>query len=152
MKTVKPRILVALDFSETSRRALDWAVHHAVATKGEIHVVHAIEYRLADLLPVVEDMRMGVEMDQLKTVAQTELDRVLPRELRGELAPPIRHVALGPPANEILRVAESIQADMIVLGSHGRTGIGRFLLGSVAEKVLRHANGIVVCIKPDGKR
>jgi len=151
MKTLNLRILVALDFSEQSRQALDWAVRHALATRGEIHVVHAIEYRLADLVPEIEEERLGREMDQLKTVAERELDRTLPGELRGELAKPIRHIALGPPAAEILRVAESIQADVIVLGSHGRTGMSRFLLGSVAEKVLRHAHGVVVCIKPDKK-
>ena len=148
MKTEKPRILVALDFSAQARKALDWALLHAVATHGEVHVVHVVEYKLADVLPAA-DKRLEREIDQLKTEAQLELERMVPAAQRADLPPYTRHIAMGSPAAEILTVAESIKADVIVMGSHGRSGMGRFLLGSVAEKVMRHARGVVVCVKPE---
>jgi nucleotide-binding universal stress UspA family protein len=62
---------------------------------------------------------------------------------------PVEHQLLfvGDPAAEILRVAQAVKADLIVLGTHGRTGLGRLLMGSVAEQVVRRAPCPVVTVK-----
>jgi nucleotide-binding universal stress UspA family protein len=53
----------------------------------------------------------------------------------------------GIPAEEIVRVAREVEADLIVMGTHGRSGLGRLLLGSVAEQVMRHATCPVLTLK-----
>jgi nucleotide-binding universal stress UspA family protein len=62
---------------------------------------------------------------------------------------PVEHrLAEGEPSEEILRLAESAEVDLIVMGTHGRTGLRRFLMGSVAEEVLRQAVCPVLIVKP----
>jgi nucleotide-binding universal stress UspA family protein len=62
---------------------------------------------------------------------------------------PVEHQLLfvGDPAEEILRVAQAVKADLVVLGTHGRTGLGRLLMGSVAEQIVRRAPCPVVTVK-----
>lgn len=67
---------------------------------------------------------------------------------RSEIGKLFQHVARGNPAKEILAVAEKLGAELIVLGTHGRSGLSGWIIGSVAEKVVRHAHCPVVCVKP----
>jgi nucleotide-binding universal stress UspA family protein len=81
--------------------------------------------------------------------AETELERMVPDvKERSKVGRLYRHVARGRPASEILAVADKIDAEMIVMGTHGRTGLAGLLIGSVAEKIVRHADCPVVCVKP----
>ena len=61
------------------------------------------------------------------------------------------HLTLGSPAEDIVRIADETGADMIVIGTHGRTGLMRVLMGSVAEAVMRHANCPVLTLKQSTK-
>ena len=85
--------------------------------------------------------------DQLETSAERELPRIAEcEECAGlEIEEVIVH---GEAAAEIVRVAKEKNADLIVLSSHGRTGIGRILFGSTAEAVVRHASCPVLVVKP----
>lgn len=133
------RVLCAVDFSEHSRRALDHAV--AIARWYEASVTALYVYSLAPVAAV------GPGALAFEPIVLTEVDR---RRLRadvqafaaGESAPGVTlHAAIreGFPATEIVAHAESMPADLLVLGTHGRSGLERLFLGSVAERVLRHA-------------
>ena len=127
-------ILCPVDFSASSRLAAELAAKLVVPT-GRVTLLHAIEVpvRIAGELPA----------DYIATVDRRAA--TLLEELAGELrATTTVHIdtraRIGSPGAQALHVLESEPSfDLAVVGSHGRTGLGRFLLGSVAEKVVRHA-------------
>jgi universal stress protein A len=140
--TVPPKILVPIDFSEMSRRALAWAVDHASRTQGELHLLHVVEYHLSDLVaPYVPEG--DDKLNHVAKEAELKLHELVPGSNKV-----YRHVAIGRPSHEIVRLADKLAAASIVMGSHGRTGIARLVIGSVAEYVVRHAVCPVVVIKP----
>jgi len=137
-------ILVATDFSETSDRALDYAVDLAKLLDASITVMHAYElpvYGFPDgaLIATVEIAT------RIMTAAQAALAQSCEvRANKGvKLSPILRQ---GVAFEEVHSVAEEINADLIVIGTHGRKGLSRALLGSVAEKVIRTATRPVLTI------
>jgi len=138
------RILVATDFSDTANAAFDYAVDLAKLLGAKVTAVHAYE------LPVYGfpngALVASVEMTtRIMTAAQEALDSACKaRASRGvEIAPVVRQ---GITWEEVHRVAEEIDADLIVIGTHGRKGLSRALLGSVAEKIIRTATRPVLTI------
>lgn len=137
------RILVALDFSECSRHALRWALARLVGF-GASHVV---------FLYVVDPEKVGsAQLGALeRAVARV---RTFVEETKGDDAEwpdgvDVRFaVGRGKPAAEILEAARTHGSDTVVMGTHGREGIDRLLLGSVAETVVRRAACTVVVVKP----
>jgi nucleotide-binding universal stress UspA family protein len=127
------RIVVGTDFSEQAGRAIDWAF--SVAAPGaEVRIVHAwhMPYIAGELpMTFVTEVRGGVEA----TVA-TYREEILRRE-RPEGVVVQVDLLDGPPAGVLADLSES--ADLVVVGSHGRRGLRRFFLGSVAEATVRHA-------------
>ena len=84
------------------------------------------------------------DLDYARAYWRNQLEQIRPVDPRI----PVRHVFLeGDPAAEIVRFARDAAADLIVMGTHGRTGLERLLLGSVAEKVLRDARCSVMVVK-----
>jgi nucleotide-binding universal stress UspA family protein len=143
------KVLVAVDFSDTSRRALAWAFDYALRAPCEIHLVHVIETRASELIPGRGNERITNDLWIVNQEATTELERMVPdTDDRKRIGPIYKHVAQGRPANEIVDVADRISADLIVVGTHGRTGLARLFMGSVAEHTVRHAKCPVVCVKP----
>lgn len=142
-------MVVPVDFSKPSLRALHWAFEYATVTSSVIHIVHVVErtVRLGDLMSRdIESLR--TELQDVKSSVAEQLQDVAPdaeaRERIGELH---RHVMIGKPAEEICGFAREIDADLIVMGTHGHTGVRRLLVGSVAGKVVREAPCTVVCVK-----
>lgn len=128
-------VLCAIDFSEAARRALRLAAE-LVAPDGRITLLHVAEpaFAVGDL-PIIEDQQHEIERRATAELARWAAE--LQRTASVEIATQVR---VGGPAGQILRILPSDPpADLLVMGSHGRTGIRRTLLGSVAEKVLRHA-------------
>ena len=143
-------VLVAVDFSETSRRAMAWAFDYGQRAPCAIHLVHVIERHLS-MRDLVDTGVGGLreEIKEIEDVARRELEAMAPsREARESIGPLHEHVALGKPAGEILRLADELGADMIVMGTHGHTGVERLFVGSVAQRVVRAAPCTVVCVKP----
>jgi nucleotide-binding universal stress UspA family protein len=140
-----PGIIVGVDGSEVSRRALDWAVREAGLRGAALTVlaVHQVasnywtgspEHYPADQ-PVTEVMRRAAEEAVQKAVSQA-----------GEKAPAsvtVRAVS-GLPAQEL--VSASSDADLVVVGAHSGSGLSQMLLGSVTNKVVNHAACPVVVI------
>jgi nucleotide-binding universal stress UspA family protein len=143
------RILLPTDFSGCANYALPYAAAIARATGARIICVHVVE----TVVPAVgyaglaEPMPIADISEQLEDSAERELPRLTDcEELNGlEVEEVIVH---GDAAAEIVRVAEEHEADLIVISSHGRTGLGRMIFGSTAEAVVRHASCPVLVVKP----
>ena len=132
------RILVPTDFSAASDAALAYGRKMADQFEATLHLLHVAENPF--LRAVSGDRRSREEaparwlQDRL-----TDADRV-----RGAVAVVEQS---NEPANEILRYAKSANIDLIVMGTHGRTGVSRWVMGSVAEKVVRGALCAVLTVK-----
>lgn len=141
------KILLATDFSEASRAALELAAEVARGSGAILLIAHVSELELHPVGELFnEEPRPDPsELARLKSVvpAGTGL-RYEHRLLHGEPG----SVETTNPADIILKAAEREQADLIVLGTHARSGVGHVLMGSVAESVLRRAACAVVVVKP----
>ena len=132
------RILHPTDFSAHSKAAFEVACSIARDTGGDLLVLHVVPAPVG-LDEVAESRREGFR-DRIRA----ELNAVRPVDPRQE----VPHLLLdGDPAEMILDAATTHHADLIVMGTHGRTGVGRLLIGSVAEHVLRKANCPVLTVK-----
>jgi nucleotide-binding universal stress UspA family protein len=144
--TLPRTILVPIDFSDESDRALEHAVDLAARVDAKLHLVHAIS------VPTLGVQEIGLayattRMDAIVTGAQAELDQRIARYRDRAAFAPAR-VEVGDAREVIDQVAQIIEADMIVMGTHGRRGVKRALLGSVTESVLRTAPCPVLAIRP----
>jgi nucleotide-binding universal stress UspA family protein len=137
-------VLVAHDFSETSNAALDYALGLAQKLGARVTVVHAYEipsHGAPEVLVLATDWSK-----QFEVVAQEALDKTI-ADIRSrglDAQPALRK---GTAWREINATAADAKADLIVIGSEGRTGLGRALLGSVAEKVVRTAPCPVLVVR-----
>ncbi len=142
-------ILVPTDFSECGNYALSYAASLARTFGASLICVHVIE----PMVPTVgysgmsEPLPLADISDQLEDSAERELPKLAQcEECAGlELEELIVH---GEAASEIVRVAKEKSVDLIVVSSHGRTGLGRILFGSTAEAIVRHAQCPVLVVKP----
>ncbi len=130
-------ILVPVDFEEASDRAVEAAADLAKTFGSKLVLMHAYElpfypYPGASLTATTDLPRA------IRDAATAGLDGIIAR-LKTKIGPCESILRAGPPADEILAVAKEKHADLIVMGTHGRTGIAHALLGSIAEKVLRRS-------------
>lgn len=144
--TAFERILVPMDYSRSSEVALRYAREIAATEGAGLHLLHVLEVgTYPDFYFPVQASQM-FDMPELKEKALQHLRDRLERE--GPAVPAEVHVELGHPAQNIVEYAERLEIDLIVLASHGRTGLERALLGSVAEGVTRRAKCPVLIVKP----
>lgn len=140
------RILFPIDFSEGAMNALDYAISLAKEYDTKLyllHVVHDISMTAGWQVPHIRIDELYREMEES---ARKELEKCCMEELRG-LKNVERIVVRGIPDEEILKVAKNEKIDIIVIGTHGRTGIDRLLFGSTAEKVVRKAPCPVLSVR-----
>lgn len=138
-------VLAPIDFSDTSREALGFAVELARAFDAALTLLHVWQIPAA----------VALEAPTLAADVVTPIEEAAAAQLEEELARVVRDV---PRATGVLRsgaawerivdVAEEKKADLVVLGTHGRTGVRRALLGSVAEKVVRTCPVPVLTVRP----
>ena len=140
-------ILVPIDFSEHALAALAYAVQLADVFDAHVDVVHVIEEAAIAHVYGIEAVSPGFE--ELIDRTSRKLQEMLERERAGRAGDV--HVEVGHPAAMIVRRASQIGADAIVISSHGRTGFRRFVMGSVAESVVRTASCPVITVKDFGK-
>lgn len=147
MATVS-RILVPVDLSDGSREVIDYAVKLARPFKASVEVVHAWEppqYVAPDLLVAAP----GWNSQSLEHVAVEAATKELTAQMnQGEPpgVPVSQKIVVGEAASTILDLAEQDKCDLIVMGTHGRRGLPRLLLGSVAQKVVARASCPVLTI------
>ncbi len=152
MDTLIQRILIPTDFSPPARQAEHYAVALAQKFAAELHVLHIVEdpalpvhgsrYSWAvpdDMLP-----RLLEKAEHDLTLAVPTADvNLIGREL-------VRKIKVGHPVNSIIEYATENQIDLIVIGTHGRSGLSHLLLGSSAEKLVRLATCPVLTVHPSG--
>jgi nucleotide-binding universal stress UspA family protein len=147
MKTIS-KILVAIDFDETSLRALDNAIDLAAALGASLVVMHAYELPIVGLFPDSALMASGADAALIASTAETALRKVIhARRGRGVAMEPL--LREGAAWQAIQAAADETKADLIVMGTHGRHGVLRALLGSVAEKVVRTAHKPVLTVREE---
>lgn len=144
-----PRILCPVDFSDVSRRALAYAAATARWYQSELTVLHVVpELVSADVLPPLAQAHVGgatvADLDRPALLASVEA--FVDSTVRS--IPPARVVLRDEPdaAQAILDEASAAAASLIVMGTHGRTGLDHLIVGSVAEQVLRHARVPVMVV------
>lgn len=141
------RVLAPIDFSRQGEAALALAVEIAREHKGTLHLLHAYD------LPAGVAMGWGGAIPQsvwdgMHAGAQASLEKASESVKRAGV-PLELHLTMGSATDAILETAKSTQADVIVMGTHGRRGFHHLLLGSVAERTLRLANCPVLTIRSE---
>jgi len=136
-------ILVPTDFSDSAESALDYAVALAGKLGATVHLLNAIT------IPALGVPELGVAvastmMESAVTANQAELDRLAARREPAKITTLLR---TGDARDVIVEAAKEVHADLIVMGTHGRRGVKRALLGSIAEGVLRTAPCPVLTIR-----
>lgn len=141
-------IILPTDFSETSLAALPWANRmskmrgaqlHCIFTVEEPHIYGSLGMDMATLpMPTAEELAQK---------AQLQLDAFVTEHLQGLEPAPVKKVLIGKPAETIVAYADSVSAEVIVMSTHGYSGVKHALLGSTTEGVLRHANCPVLSIR-----
>lgn len=140
---MKPHILVPYDFSPASAKALSWAADLQRSLGGlTVHVIH-----------VVDPMPATAPEMLLATLSERDLKAIadaLTRAVRERGVTATTEVILAPASGHVIvDVAQQRNADLIAMGTHGRGGLSRLVLGSVAEFVVRHAPCPVVTLRAE---
>lgn len=143
MVTLK-KILCPVDHSECSYLALKYAISLALKDEAKLYLMHVIDSRLYDTEMYKFSPYKLNEIDESKI--RTDLMKSLP-EGTTDVLEVETIVVKGVPFNEIINAATEISVDLIVIGTHGRTGISHVMLGSVAEKVVRKAQCPVLTVR-----
>lgn len=142
------RILVPTDFSDEANRAVPVAFALARLHDARVLLAHVLVIPDPVALYAVPAPAM---MEELKARALAELKDLVPRgqaEVPHEL-----HVRRGTAADELCKLAQEERVSLITMASHGRTGLSRFLLGSITERVVRHAPcSVMVVRRPEPAR
>ena len=136
------KILVATDGSEMNRAAVEEALRIGRACGSQVHAVYVADTGTLETGPA--DMMVGDAWDIVQNEAEKVLGRV--REGAGGVLTETK-VLNGKPAEEIVKYAREQSIDLIVIGTQGKRGMARLLLGSVAENVIRSAPCKVLVVK-----
>ena len=151
MQPKPPVVLASIDLHKRSAMILEHALDFATGQGADVvHVVFISEPNLANVKPP-EDLEApeltGVDHVKLKAFADAQRDALCER--RPDCKPPRIeiHTSMGDPATKIVELAADIDADLIVLATHGRRGLKHFLMGSVSEKVVRTAGCPVMVLR-----
>jgi len=152
MRASIKKIILATDFSDTSKEAGYHALLLAQTYNAELKALHVFDISVRNI-PAQYYLTAGFEalfIDSIEETRKRGKDTL--KELAKTFGIKIKTIFTeGKPGHEIVRVAEELNADLIVLGTHGYTGWNRFTIGSVAEFVVKHAPCAVLTIRPKGK-
>ena len=145
------RVLAPTDFSDSSTPAVRYAAELTTkfgAGLTLLHVVQDLTLVVPDVMmptpvttPALADMMEGAKAGLVAFVKRLGLEGLNPKT----------EVRIGAPAAEIVTAAADLKADLLCVGTHGRTGLAHFLLGSVAERIVRHSPCPVLTVRPPAK-
>lgn len=141
-------ILVPTDFSEPSERALQQAVELAKEFGSSIHLVH-VTTQDADHMPMffLDDEKVGEIKKHLEEYNNQLMQNKIDKYLRGQNIEYSVYFKSGSPYDEILRLADKLKTDLIVISSKGKSALEGFFFGSTTEKVVRKANCSVFVVR-----
>lgn len=142
----KSIIVFPTDFSPRSRSAISWVQQMAAQLKADVHCLYVVEepqiYATLDMGPVPIP-----SIDELTKSARTRLDAFVRDSISALGMSATGTVLVGRPADEIVSYAKSHDAQMVIMTTHGYSGVKHLLLGSTTEAVLRHAACPVLSIR-----
>ncbi|HTB86196.1 MAG TPA: universal stress protein [Candidatus Sulfotelmatobacter sp.] len=136
-------ILVPIDFSNHSRKALEYAVPLAAQNGARITLLHVVGKMVVyptEMSTVIPDEKETIASAHKHLAALAQ--KSIPGSLRGKVL-----IHVGDPFDEITRLAKQLKAGLIICTTHGYTGLAHVLLGSTAERIVRHAPCPVLTIK-----
>lgn len=137
------RILVPTDGAASTELAIEEALDLAELSGGTVHALYVVDTRDYNTLPEAKWLDLASEFeDQGEQAVATVAERAEERGVPVETA-----VERGLPHESILAYAEQREMDAVVMGTHGRTGLNRFLIGSVTEKVIRSSDVPVLVVR-----
>jgi nucleotide-binding universal stress UspA family protein len=143
------QILVPTDFSPGADAALGWAQSLGAAFSAKVVLLHVVDLSIAALAGFPSTLAAvpaaGELLDRIRTESEEEMHRLVAR-IPGAQG----MVREGMPRAAILDVAREVGADLIVMGTHGRTGLTHVVFGSVAEHVVRHSRIPVLTVRQQG--
>jgi len=147
------RILFPSDFSDLSLHALKYARGFAEMYETELHLIHVVDEAAQYWMAMgPNSLPMGPSNEELVEISRKELQKFTEEHLADLSVPLVTAVLSGRPFMEIIRYAREKEIGLLVIGTHGRSGLTHVLLGSVAEKVVRKAPCPVLTIRdPDQK-
>jgi nucleotide-binding universal stress UspA family protein len=139
-------IVIATDGSENTQKAISYGIEIAKLSGAIVHALYVVDTSSFSSIPMSTEGGWEAMYEILKTEGDKAVSAV---KSQGEAAGvEVREVVLeGHPVNEIIEFAENNEIDLIVLGTLGKTGLDRFLLGSVAEKVVRSSQVPVMVVR-----
>ncbi len=143
------RILLPTDFSSYSATATKYACELATRFGAELHLLHALEIHLA----AAPGFAMGLALPQYVQESRAEAEKSLAGVLDPQWASSrkvVQAVVEGSPKVQIIRYARTQEVDLIVLATHGRSGLAHVIIGSVAEAVVRTAPCPVLTVRSEG--
>jgi nucleotide-binding universal stress UspA family protein len=143
------RILVPVDFSTASLQALDYAIEFGRPLRAELVLLHAVEpvYFAATNGIYGVGYDASIVYRELEHAAREQLSR-LADDLRAKRIPVRILLAVGAAHRVVADAAKKLKADLVIMSTHGRTGLSHVLMGSVAERVVRTAPCPVLTIRP----
>ena len=140
------KIMVATDGSELVKRAVDFAIEIANLAEAKLYAVHVVALG-SDLLIPSRDKEWKRTIEEQLTIEGKKATAFVENAGRAVSVEVESIILKGNPANEILDFAERNDIDLIVMGTHGKTGIQRFFIGSVSENVVRHSKRAVLVVR-----
>ena len=140
------QILAPTDFSECSKQAVACAYELAQTFGARLSLLHVLEY-LPSYIGFLPPRGAAEILEDLARQARLDLTQLLPKAEDAKVEV-ITQVVTGTPYLKIIEIAQKQEADWIVIATHGRTGLGHFIMGSVAERVVRLAPCPVLTIRP----
>jgi universal stress protein A len=140
-------ILAPTDFSDYSKEAINDALELAQTFGAKLSLLHVVELPSSPIEEFVPSTMGGDLLDDLERRASAELAQVLPQAQEATIEVR-RAVVMGSPFRKIIETAEAEHVDLIVMATHGRTGLRHLVMGSVAERVVRTAPCPVLTIRP----
>jgi universal stress protein A len=142
------RILVPTDFSKHSHNALTYAASFAEKFGAEIHLLHVVQdFAVFFPDPIAAGAPGFPPADHLTAAVRAALDRTVREHKQLQHLRVHAEAREGTPYHEIVAYARENDIDLIIMGTHGRTGLAHLLLGSVAEKVIRRAPCPVLTVR-----
>lgn len=142
-------IVCPIDFSDISAHAIGYARSLAEQYKATVHLLHVVDEAYQYWAAVgPNSVPIGPPPEELVQAAREGMVNFVDKHFPSSGGKPVTHVELGRPFVEIVRYARKVNADLIVIGTHGRSGLSHVLLGSVTEKVVRKASCPVLTVRP----
>jgi nucleotide-binding universal stress UspA family protein len=144
------KILVPTDFSEFSKHAVRYGCEFARRFSAQLHLLNVVE----DIYPLIPEPGMmypaaATYLMELQDLAKKNFEKFPPADWMQGIDD-VRNVVTGTPFVEIIRYARENDIDLVVIGTHGRSGLVHVLMGSVAERVVRKSPCPVLTVRPEG--